>query len=186
VIRRSRFVVPICLALLLSLSSTSAASASWRLESVNNRSGLSAYATTFWLQGSGSVDFETLMNENVPEGTYWAILMTSCIKKRLTITISVNQSGSGNADMRIDDPGYASVVFDDRVKKRYKTWGSGIESSIGFLSDAKKLAIEMGKRKKMTTVLKLSSSNERLFIQFDISGLAKAKTRFRYAGCPII
>jgi hypothetical protein len=177
--------IVLILTLTLSLSLNSTASALWRLESVNNKSGLSAYATSFWLQGSGAVTFDTLMSKDVREGTYWAILMTSCIKKKLALSIVVNQSGSSNRAIRLDDPGFANIVFDDRVKKRYRTWGSGIDSSIGFLNDAKKLVQEINKRKKMTTVLKLTSSNERILVTFDVSGLDKAKTRFRYAGCAL-
>lgn len=182
---RSRLLLISLLTLALALGSTSVANAEWRFESKNERSGISTSATTYWVQGYGPVSFDELMSATQEDGAYWAILMVGCTEKRLYVSAIVNQFGSGHDEIRLDDPGYADIIFNNTIKKRFRTWGSGVSGTIGFISDAKKLTKEMLKRKSMSTVIKNNAKNQRIPLLFDVSQLSKASTRFKYAGCKL-
>lgn len=47
--------------LVLGIFLTSPASAVWEFESENRPSGISAYATTFWLEGEGAISLDDLV-----------------------------------------------------------------------------------------------------------------------------
>lgn len=179
-------IVLLTLVLILGLTPTSA-NAQWELESENKPSGVSTYATTFWLQGYGPINLNNLvrMEDRVDEGTYWSTLMLSCIRKKLIIGINLNISGSGNRDIVLDDPGFAYLRFNSSAQRRYKTYGTDLESSLSFVSEASSIVTQMMKSKNMSVTLKDRNSRDRVSMTFDVTGLSKAKTRFRYAGCRI-
>lgn len=171
--------------LALSLLLPPSANAAWNLESDNGTDGLTASASTFWIQRVGPVDFDELMTIDQEEGSYWATLTVLCTKKRLYVAMGINQFGSGHDDLKLDDPGFADLIFNNQFRKRFRTWGSGVPANIAFSTDANKLTREMLIRKTMSTVIRVKFSKERIPLLFDISKLSKAKTRFRYAGCKI-
>jgi hypothetical protein len=166
---------------------TSPAFAEWELESENKPSGVSTYATTFWLQGYGSINLDNLvrMEDRVDEGTYWSTLMLSCVRKKLIIGINLNVAGSGNREIVLDDPGFAYLRFNSSAQRRYKTYGTDLESSISFTAEARNIVAQILKSKSLSVTLKDRNSRDKISMIFDVTGLSKAKTRFRYAGCKI-
>jgi len=184
-ISKSKLIL-LTVVLIFGLTSTPA-SAEWEFESENKPSGVSTYATTFWLQGYGPINLNNLvrMEERVDEGTYWSTLMLSCIRKKMIIGINLNVAGSGNRDIVLDDPGFAYLRFNSSAQRRYKTYGTDLESSISFVADAGSIVSQILKSKNLSVTLKDRNSRDKVSMIFDVTGLSKAKTRFRYAGCKI-
>ena len=154
----------------------------WELNSENTRTGIVASAVQFWVQGIGPVTPSQFFNGEFEDNTYWASFILMCEKKKLTAYFNLEQTGSGHDEIKLDDPGYATLVFNGTTSKRYRTFGLGIPSSIAIQKDAVALAKGMLSKQTLSTTLKLRFSN-RIPVKFNISGLSKAKTRFKYAGC---
>ena len=178
----------VSLALLLSLVLSlpvSSVHADWQFESDNDRSGLSAYGSSFWAQGYGPVTYGKLMNLDMDEGDLWAAITVSCIRKRLYVSIRINQVGSGNQEIRLDDPGYVGVTISGVSEKRYRTEGSDYKDTLFIKSNDSKVLVKAMLGKSFLVVSpRIKSMNQRVRMLFDISSLSKGKTRFRYAGCP--
>lgn len=180
--RSLRFLV-FCLSTVL-ISGTQPASADWELTSENRSSGITAYATVIWVDGYGAVPFDRFFQSTYYEGTLWSSLTLICSRKTLTASFNVQQSGSGNQSITLDDPGYISVLVDGVIPKRFRTYGTDYESSITIKQDAKSFAATLMNRKALSTTFKYYPG-KKINVRFDITGLAKAKTRFKYAGCTI-
>jgi hypothetical protein len=164
------------------VSSQQPASAEWFLESQNSRSGVTTYASTFWIENFGPASLEDIEQEDLEEGTFWSILTASCVNKKLSFVITLEIAGSGNVDIRLDDPGYAFLKF-NLLTKRYRTAPSDFNASLSFVSDAKKILSDALRTSRMSVTLRELSTRERVTAIFDLSGLSKAKARFRSAGC---
>lgn len=159
------------------------ASNSWYLNSDNSRSGIFTVASQFWVDGVGPVTTKQFFQGSFEDDQYWASLNLVCEKKKLSVNIYLTKTGSGHEDIRLDDPGYISLLFNGSMSKRYRTYGSGRKDFIVIQKDAQALAKAMLSKRSMSTTLKPRFGN-RIPIKFDVSGLSKAKTRFKYAGCP--
>lgn len=183
----SRKLYWIIFVLVFSIISASPSSAVWEFESENRPSGISSYATTFWLEGQGAISLDDLVQieDEIEEGTYWATLTVSCVKKKLLIGVNLNMAGSANQDIVLDDPGYAYLRFDTSSQRKYRTYGSDIQSSINFSSEARVISTNLMKAGKLTLTVRDRIARERITMVFDVSGFAKAKSRFRYAGCKL-
>ncbi|MEY3319098.1 MAG: hypothetical protein RL540_1470 [Actinomycetota bacterium] len=175
------------LALLCSTLLPSSSNAVWEFESENKVSGITAYATTFWLEGTGPISIDQLMQveDEVEEGTYWGSLMVSCTKRRLTIGVNLNMAGSGNREIILDDPGFAYLRMDSAPLRKYRTWATDIDSTIAFSSDAPNIAKILVKARTLSITVRDRVARERITLTFDVANLSKAKARFRYAGCKI-
>lgn len=182
-----RLVPLLMLSLLILFSESPSSRAEWEFESENKPNGISAYATTFWVEGIGpiSLDDLTQLEDEIEEGTYWSTLMVSCVRKKLIVGMNVNMAGSGNREIALDDPGYAYLRFDSVTARKYKTFGSDLPSSITFSTDAKSIVTNFLKSKTVTITVRDRIARERITMKFDVSYLAKAKVRFRYAGCKL-
>ena len=173
--------------LVLGIFLTSPASAVWEFESENRPSGISAYATTFWLEGEGAISLDDLVQneDEIEEGTYWATLTISCIRKKLLVGVNINMAGSANKDVVLDDPGFAYLRFDSSGLRKYRTYGSDVKSSINFSSEARVISTNLMNSSKLTLAVRDRIARERNTMVFDVSGFAKSKSRFRYAGCKL-
>lgn len=182
-----RIATVIALALFILLVVPASSRAVWEFESENKVSGITAFATTFWLEGIGPISMDQLMQveEEVEEGSYWASLLVSCSKRRLTIGINLNMAGSGNQEIALDDPGYAYLRFDSAPLRKYRTWATDIDSTIAFSSDAAAIAKSLVKARTLSVTVRDRVARERITLTFDVANLSKAKARFRYAGCKI-
>lgn len=162
------------------------AQAVWQFESDNKSSGLSAYASTFWAEGFGPVSWERLLNLPLDDGDLWATLTVGCVSKKLNVVIAVTQAGSGNDEIRLDNPGYLTITLNGLPAKRYRTVGSDYPDTF-YLSntDSKALVKTMLKRSYLTLSPRIKYSNKKLSMLFDVTALTKGKTRFKYAGCTI-
>ena len=170
----------------LILSSATSARAEWLIESENKSSGLTTNASTFWAQKHGPLSFDEIMSISGEDGDYFAILTITCSSKQLAITLGLSQFGSGHKEIRVDDPGFMDVIFNSQVKKRFKTRGQDYPGNFSFAStEAKKLIKEALKRKNMSTVIRNNSTKERIPVLFDVMGLSKATSRFKFAGCKL-
>lgn len=179
--------ISLVLALFFPLLLMSPASATWEFESENKPSGVSAYATTFWLEGTGPITLDDLVQveDEIDEGSYWATLMVSCVKKKLQVGINLNMAGSGNREIVLDDPGFAYLRFDSLALRKYRTYGVDLPSSLYFSSDAKAITTNLLKASSLSLTVRDRIARERIALKFDVSGFSKSKTRFRYAGCRI-
>lgn len=162
------------------------ARADWQFESDNDRTGISTYASSFWAQGYGAVSYSKFMNISQDEGDYWGILTISCVRKKLNVVINVNTSGSGNEGVRFDNPGYINISLNGVPTKKYRTMGSEYGDTIYLTSpDSKTLVKFMMTKRYLSVAPRLKFSSQKVAMFFDVSGLSKGKTRFRYAGCLI-
>jgi len=166
-------------------SATTPAIADWKLESDNSPSGLTSYASTYWIDGIGPVNHTGLMNYRVPDNTHFSSLLLQCTKKKLVISFSLMQTGSAHDDLSLDDPGFMQVQVQNsglNKKLKYKTMGIGIEGTLAISVKAQELATYFSKARtaRMQFVLK---SGEKFNAIFDVRDLNLAKTRFAYAGC---
>ena len=170
----------------LILSSATSARAEWLIESENKSSGLTTNASTFWAQRHGPLSFDEIMSIGGKDGDYFAILTITCSSKQLAISVSLSQFGSGHEEIRVDDPGFVDFIFNSQVKKRFRTRGEDYPANVSFTStEARKLIKEALKRKSMSAVIRNNSTKERIPVLFDVTGLSKASSRFRFAGCKI-
>lgn len=173
------------LAMAITFSNPIWASAEWDLRSENKSSGLTAIASTYWLENRGSVTFDDLVRVQSKEGSYWAILMLSCVRKSLLMGVSLNVTGSGNQEVLIDDPGYTYLRFNNKPLSKFKTSGSDIPSTIMLASPQKKIVPKLRKSNSLSLAIRDVKARKTIQIRFDTSALSKASTRFRSAGCKI-
>jgi len=168
------------------ISTGTPAQAVWQFESENSRKGISAYATTLWAEGYGPVSLSRLMKIDMEEGDLWAVLSLSCSSRLLRASIGLYQAGSGNDPLRLDNPGYVTITLNGTAAKRYRTTGSD-STDIFFITntDSKNLVRSMMSRSYLSISARVKSESKRVNILFDITGLSKGKTRFRYAGCSL-
>lgn len=170
-------------ALLLAISLISAPhSHAWELNSENSKSGIFTSAAQFWVDGYGPVTSKQFFGADFEDDIYWASLNIFCQKKVLSVYIYLSQVGSGHEEIKLDDPGFISLTFNGSTTKRYRTYGSGIPATISVKSNAKELAKVMLTKRTLSTTLRIRYG-ERIPVKFTISDLAKARTRFKYAGC---
>ncbi len=162
-------------------------SADWKLESQNSPTGLTAYASSYWIDKIGPVNFAGLLNYQVPNDTYFGTLLLQCSKKKLVVSFTLMQTGSAHENPNLDDPGYMQIYFQGNgLNKRatYRTFGLGLEGT---------LAINL-KTQEITKYLMKSRTASMQFVKrdgvklnavFDVRDLNTARTRFAYAGCKI-
>ena len=169
---------------LISLS-TPDAHADWHLESNNSPSGLTAYASTYWINGIGSVDYKGLTYYKVPFDTYFASLMVQCTNKKYIVSMTLLQTGSAHDDLTLDDPGFTKVQFLNsslNKKSTYRTYGTGVEGMLAISNNAQDFVTSI--LKSRTVNVQLVKRNGQAFKAiFDVRDLKLAKTRFVYAGC---
>lgn len=178
-------VLVVSLMMAVASSIFSPAVADWKLESTNSPTGLTAYASTYWIDGLGSVNYAGLMNYRVPDNTHFASLLLQCSKKKLTASFSLLQTGSAHDDLSLDDPGFLQIQMQNtnlNKKINYKTVGLGLEGTLAITAKSQELATYFTKSRtaKMQFVLR---SGRKFAAVFDVRDLALAKTRFAYAGC---
>lgn len=177
----------ICLALLIAITSNSSASADWKFESDNKPSGLTAYATSYWINGVGPVNYYGLTNSDLDYETYYAALMIQCSKKKYIVSMSLMQTGSAHDDMRLDDPGFISLQFQNQKSTKrttYSTYGFGVEGTLVITANTQSLITNISKSRLMKVQFK-KKSGKNLSATFDTRDLALGKKRFAYAGCKI-
>jgi hypothetical protein len=175
------------LALMIAITLSSSASADWKFESDNKPSGLTAYASSYWINGIGPVNYYGLENSELEYETYYAALLVMCTKKKYTISMSLMQTGSAHENMSLDDPGFISLQFQDlKSSKRatYSTFGYGIEGTIVINKNTQSLITNISKSRTMKVQFK-KKSGKTFNATFDTRDLALGKKRFAYAGCKI-
>lgn len=154
----------------------------WELNSENSRSGIITSASQFWVEGYGPIAPKDFFFDNFDDDLYWASLSLYCERKTLTAYIYLSQIGSGHDDLQLDDPGYFSVTLNGSTTKRYRTYGTGMSGTIAIRKDAKAFAQALLSKKTLSTTLRIRYGS-RIPLKFTVSDLAKARTRFKYAGC---
>jgi hypothetical protein len=154
----------------------------WELNSENSRTGIISSAAQYWVEGYGPVSPKAFFSNSFENDLYWASLSFYCERKSLISYIYLTQIGSGHEDLRLDDPGYISVTFNGSSSKRFKTYGTGMTGIIAIKKDAKAFAQMMINKKTLSTTLRIQYG-DRIALKFNVADLAKAKTRFKYAGC---
>jgi len=181
-LRRLIAIITIGTAALISIPS---AQADWHLESNNSPSGLTAYASTYWINGIGSVDYKGLTYFKVPDNSFFASLMVQCTNKRYIVSMTLLQTGSAHEDLTLDDPGFTKIQFLNsslNKKSTYRTYGTGIEGMIAIGSNAQDFVSNILKARTVNATL--TRRNGQAFkAVFDVRDLKLAKTRFVYAGC---
>jgi hypothetical protein len=105
-----KFLV-ILISLVMIATFNPSAKADWKFESDNKPSGLTAYASSYWINGIGPVNYYGLQNSDLEYETYYAALLIMCTKKKYTISMSLMQTGSNDDSMKFDDPGFLSLQF---------------------------------------------------------------------------
>lgn len=183
--RKSRVLISLFVSTAFVLTSNPS-QAVWQFDSENDRSGISAYAATYWAQGYGPVSLSRLMNLDMEESDLWGILTLSCQRRSLRASIGLYQAGSGNDSIRLDNPGYVTITLNSTAAKRYRTTGSDSADTF-FLAqtDSKNLARAILSRSYLSISPRIKYSNKRVNMLFDVTSLSKGKTRFRYAGCTL-
>lgn len=167
--------------------SISPARADWHLESENSRSGLSAYASTYWVDRIGPATYEGFSNYNIPFDTYFASFMVQCTKKKFLVSMSLMQTGSNHGSMVLDDPGFIRLQFSNsklNKKVTYRTYGTGLEGSLAVNVNAQDLVSNLLKSRNLKMQF-VKRDQKILSATFDVRDLSLAKTRFAYAGCKI-
>lgn len=157
----------------------------WQLDSTNLKSGVSSYASLFWVDGVGPVSKEKFFAGNFKEGAYWASFTVSCTKKKLAVTISVNQVGSGHQGMNFDDPGFIGFSINNALPKNFKTAPAENISSVVIQSDAPKLIKSLNGKQYVGLTLREAFTTKVLKPKFKLESLTPARARFKSAGCSI-
>lgn len=182
---KNKSLVALILALALSLPAP--ANADWRLESSNSPAGLTAYASTYWINGIGPATYSGFSYYKIPFDTHFASMMIQCTKKKYTATFSLMQTGSAHDDLSLDDPGFIKLQFlNSKLNKKttYRTYGLGMEGTIAINANAQDLVNNLVKSR--TLKMQFVMRNDRVLnAVFDVRDLTLARTRFAYAGCKI-
>lgn len=182
---KKKFVV--ALGSLFLLANISPALGDWHLESINSPSGLSAYASTYWINGVGPVNYKGLSYYNLPYETYFASQMIQCTRKKYIVTMSLFQTGSSHDDLTLDDPRFIKLQFlNSKLNKKstYRTYGTGSEGTLAINSNTQDLINNVVKSHNLKMQF-MKRSGEVLSASFDVRDLVLAKTRFQYAGCTV-
>lgn len=161
------------------------AKADWKFESDNKPSGLTAYATSYWINGIGPVNYYGLVNSELEYETYYAALMIQCTKKKYVVSMSLMQTGSNHDSMKLDDPGFISLQFvnlKSSKKATYATYGLGLEGVLVINTNTQSLVTNIYKSRSMKVQFK-KNNGKTLNATFDTRDLVLGKTRFAYAGC---
>lgn len=175
------------LALIIAIIFNATANADWKFESDNKPSGLTAFASSYWINGIGSVNYYGLQNSNLEYETYYAALLIMCTKKKYTISMSLMQTGSAHENMSLDDPGFISLQFqslNSTKRATYATYGFGIEGTIVINTNTQSLISNISKSRSMRVQFK-KKTGKTFNAYFDTRDLALGKKRFAYAGCKI-
>jgi hypothetical protein len=175
------------LALVIAFTFDSSANADWKFDSENKPSGLTAYASSYWINGIGPVNYYGLQNSELGDDTYYAGLLIMCTKKKYTISMSLLQTGSGHESMSLDDPGFISLQFQSlKSSKRatYATYGLGLEGTLVVNTNTQSLISNITKSRTMKVQFR-KKNGKILNATFDTRDLALGKKRFAYAGCKL-
>lgn len=175
------------LALAIAATFNSSANADWRFESDNKPSGLTAYASSYWINGIGPVNYYGLANSELEDKTYFAALMIQCTKKKYSVSMSLMQTGSAHENMSLDDPGFISLQFQSlKSSKRatYATHGIGVEGTLFINKNTQSVITNISQSRTMKVQFK-KRSGKIFSATFDTRDLALGKKRFSYAGCKI-
>jgi hypothetical protein len=175
------------LALITAMTFNASANADWKFESDNKPSGLTAYASSYWINGIGPVNYYGLANSELEYETYYAALMIQCTKKKYTVSMSLMQTGSAHENMSLDDPGFISLQFQSlkgTKKATYATYGFGVEGTLFINSNTQSLISNISQSRTMKVLFK-KRSGKSFSATFDTRDLALGKKRFAYAGCKI-
>lgn len=177
--------ISVLTAIVITFSTALPAAADWRFESNNSTSGLSAYASSYWINGIGPVNYSGLMNYDLPYETYYAALLIQCLKKKYVVSFSLMQTGSAHDSMALDDPGYIRLQFLNtklNQKSTYRTYGLGLEGALAINTNTQNLVSNISKSRTLKMQF-IKRSGKVLNATFDTRDLALGKTRFAYAGC---
>lgn len=161
------------------------ATADWKFESDNKPSGLTAYATSYWINGIGPVNYYGLVNSELEYETYYAALMIQCTKKKYVVTMSLMQTGSSHVSMKLDDPGFISLQFmnlKSSKKATYATYGLGLDGVLVVNTNTQVLVSNILKSRSMKMLFR-KNNGKTLSAVFDTRDLILGKKRFDYAGC---
>jgi len=161
------------------------AQADWHLESNNAPSGLTAYASTYWVNGIGPVEYNALSYLKVPDNNYFSGLMVQCTNKKYIVSLTLLQSGSAHDDLTLDDPGFIRIQFLNsslNKKSTYRTYGTGVEGMLAISMNAQDFVSNILKSRTVNVQL-VKRNGQSLKTVFDVRDLKLAKTRFIYAGC---
>jgi hypothetical protein len=175
------------LALIIAITFNSPANADWRFESDNKPSGLTAFASSYWINGIGPVNYYGLANSDLEYETYYAALLIQCAKKKYTVSMSLMQTGSAHDSMSLDDPGFIALQFQSLTsskKATYSTYGFGIEGTLVINANTQSLVTNIAKARTMKVQFK-KKSGKTLSATFDTRDLVLGKKRFAYAGCKL-
>ncbi len=179
-----KFLV-ILISLVMIATFNPSATADWKFQSDNKPSGLTAYASSYWINGIGPVNYYGLQNSDLEYETYYAALLIMCTKKKYTISMSLMQTGSNHDSMKLDDPGFISLEFvnlKSTKKATYATYGLGLEGTLVINTNTQSLVSNIYKSRNMKMQFK-KSNGKTLKANFDTRDLVLGKTRFAYAGC---
>lgn len=180
-------LLAVLLVCILALTLSPQAHADWKFESSNKPSGLSAYASSYWINGVGPVNYYGLMRSDLEYETYYAALMIQCIKKKYAVSMSLFQTGSAHESMSLDDPGYIKLEFktaSTTKKLTFATYGLGLEGVLVINTNTQTLISNIVKSRTLKVQFK-KTSGKSLNAVFDTRDLTLGKTRFAYAGCKI-
>ncbi len=180
--KRFLVVLQVCV---LALSLSPVANADWKFESSNKPSGLSAYATSYWIDGIGPVNYYGLTRSNLEYETYYGALMIQCIKKKYVVSMSLLQTGSAHESMALDDPGYIRLQFQNMSstkKLTFATYGLGLEGVLVVNTNTQTLISNILKSRSLKVQFR-KNSGKTINAVFDTRDLILGKTRFAYAGC---
>lgn len=146
---------------------------------------MTAYATSYWINGIGPVNYYGLVNSELEYETYYAALMIQCTKKKYVVSMSLMQTGSNHDSMKLDDPGFISLQFvnlKSSKKATYATYGLGLEGVLVINTNTQSLVTNIYKSRSMKVQFK-KNNGKTLNATFDTRDLVLGKTRFAYAGC---
>jgi hypothetical protein len=175
------------MSVVLTLTPWQSAHGDWRFESDNRPSGLTAYASSYWINGIGPVNYYGLQNSELEYETYYAALLIMCTKKKYTVSMSLMQTGSSHESMSLDDPGFISLQFQSlksTKKATYATFGLGLEGTLVINKNTQGLISNITKSRTMKMQFR-KKSGKRFSATFDTRDLVLGKKRFAYAGCKI-
>ena len=180
-------LILICVSMALTLTPWQPAYADWKFESDNKPAGLTAYASSYWIDGVGAVNYYGLTNSKMEYETYYAALLIMCTKKKFSVSMSLMQTGSAHESMSLDDPGFISLQFQSSSstkKATYATYGLGLEGTLVINTNTQNLISNITKSRTMKVLFK-KKSGKKLSAIFDTRDLVLGKKRFAYAGCKI-
>lgn len=175
------------LAVVIAITGMAHGHADWRFESDNKPSGLTAYASSYWINGVGPVNYYGLQNSDLEYETYYSALLIMCTKKKYTISMSLMQTGSSHESMSLDDPGFISLQFQSlrsSKKATYATYGLGLEGTLVINTNTQSLISNITKSRTMKVQFR-KKNGKKFTATFDTRDLILGKKRFAYAGCKI-